>query len=40
MAAELRNSFWKIANSPRVFHPGALYRRRGIIRGLPGPPPT
>jgi hypothetical protein len=25
-AAELRNSFWKIANSPSVFHPEALYR--------------
>jgi hypothetical protein len=38
--AELRNSFWKIADSPRVFHPEALYRQRGIIRGLPGPPHT
>jgi hypothetical protein len=25
-AAELQNSFWKIADSPRVFHPEALYR--------------
>ena len=37
MAAELRNSFWKIAESPRVFRPEALYRRRGVVRGLPGP---
>jgi hypothetical protein len=28
-AAELRNSFWKIVESPRVFRPEALYRRRG-----------
>jgi hypothetical protein len=33
MAAELRNSFWKIAESFRVFLPEALYRRRGIVRG-------
>jgi hypothetical protein len=26
VAVELRNSFWKIADSPRVFHPEALYR--------------
>ena len=32
-AAELRNSFWKIADSPRVFRPEALYRRRGVVRG-------
>jgi hypothetical protein len=25
-AAELRNSFWKIADSSRVFRPEALYR--------------
>jgi hypothetical protein len=31
--AELRNSFWKIADSLRVFRPEALYRRRGIVRG-------
>jgi hypothetical protein len=36
--AELRNSFWKIADCFRVFRPEALYRRRGIIRGLPGLP--
>jgi hypothetical protein len=40
VAAELRNSFWKIADSPRVFCPEALYRRRGIVRGLPGAPHT
>jgi hypothetical protein len=33
MAAELRNSFWKIADSLRVFRPEALYRRRGDVRG-------
>jgi hypothetical protein len=26
VAAELRNSFWKFADSPRVFRPEALYR--------------
>jgi hypothetical protein len=31
-AAELRNSFWKIAESFRVFCPEASYRRRGDIR--------
>jgi hypothetical protein len=40
VAAELRNSFWKIADSPRVFRPEALYRRRGVVRGLPGAPHT
>jgi hypothetical protein len=40
VAAELRNCFWKIADSPRVFCPEALYRRRGVIRGLPGAPHT
>jgi hypothetical protein len=39
-AAELRNSFWKIADSLRVFCPEAFYRRRGIIRGQPGAPHT
>jgi hypothetical protein len=39
-AAELRDSFWKIADSPRVFRLEALYRQRGIVRGLPGAPPT
>jgi hypothetical protein len=31
-AAELRNSFWKFAASPRVFCPEASYRRRGVVR--------
>jgi hypothetical protein len=39
-AAELRNCFWKIADSPRVFRPEALYRRRGVVRGQPGSPHT
>jgi hypothetical protein len=39
-AVELRNYFWKIADSSRVFHPEASYRRRGIVRGLPGCPHT
>jgi hypothetical protein len=39
-AAELRNCFWKIADSPRVFRPKASYRRRGIVRGQPGAPHT
>jgi hypothetical protein len=39
-AAELRNCFWKIADSPRVFCPEALYRRRGVVRGQPGSPHT
>jgi hypothetical protein len=40
MAAELRNSFWKIAESSRVFRPEALYRRRGDVRSGPRPPHT
>jgi hypothetical protein len=40
VAAELRNSFWKFADSSRVFRPEALYRRRGVVRGLPGAPHT
>jgi hypothetical protein len=39
-AAELRNYFWKIADSFRVFRPEASYRQRGIIRGQPGVPHT
>jgi hypothetical protein len=39
-AAELRNCFWKIAESPRVFCPEASYRRRGVVRGQPGAPHT
>jgi hypothetical protein len=38
--AELRNCFWKIADSFRVFCPEASYRRRGIIRGQPVRPHT
>jgi hypothetical protein len=38
--AELRNSFWKFAESPRVFHPEVSYRRRGVVRGQPGAPHT
>jgi hypothetical protein len=38
MAAALRNYSGKNADSSRVFRPEALYRRRGIIRGLPGHP--
>jgi hypothetical protein len=34
--AELRNSFWKFADSPRVFCQEAFYRRRGIVRRRPG----
>jgi hypothetical protein len=40
VAAELRNCFWKIADSLRVLCPEALYRRRGVVRGLPGAPHT
>jgi hypothetical protein len=39
-AAELRNYFWKIAESFRVFRPEASYRRRGDVRGGPRPPHT
>jgi hypothetical protein len=35
-AAGLRNCSGKNADSPRVFCPEALYRRRGVVRGLPG----
>jgi hypothetical protein len=37
---ELRNCSGKIVDSPRVFCPEALYRRRGIVRGQPGAPHT
>jgi hypothetical protein len=40
VAAELRNSFWKFADSLRVFRPEALYRRRGVVRRQPGAPHT
>jgi hypothetical protein len=39
-AAELRNCFWKIADSFRVFRPEALYRQRGGVRSGPRPPHT
>jgi hypothetical protein len=39
-AAELQNFSGKNADSPRVFHPEALYRRRGVVRGLPRCPHT
>jgi hypothetical protein len=39
-AAELRNCSRKNADSFRVFCPEALYRRRGVVRGLPGRPHT
>jgi hypothetical protein len=39
-AAELQNSLWKIADPSRVFHIEALYRQRGVVRGLPGTPHT
>jgi hypothetical protein len=37
---ELRNCSRNFADSSRVFHLEALYRRRGVIRGLPGAPHT
>jgi hypothetical protein len=40
VAAELRNCFWKIAESFRVFRPEASYRQRGVMRGQPGAPHT
>jgi hypothetical protein len=40
VVAELWNSFWKIADSSRVFHPEASYRRRDIVRSGPRPPHT
>jgi hypothetical protein len=39
-AVELWNSFWKSADSFRVFRPEASYRRRGIVRRQPGAPHT
>jgi hypothetical protein len=35
---ELQNSSGNFADSFRVFSQEALYRRRGGVRGLPGPP--
>jgi hypothetical protein len=37
-AAELQNSFRKFADCFRVFRREALYRWRGSVRGLLGPP--
>jgi hypothetical protein len=39
-AAELRNCSGNFTDPLRVFCPEALYRRRGVVRGLPGPPHT
>jgi hypothetical protein len=39
-AAALRNCSGNFADSPRVFRLEALYRRRGVVRGLPGWPHT
>jgi hypothetical protein len=39
-AAVLRNCSGNFADSFRVFRPEALYRRRGVVRGLPGAPHT
>jgi hypothetical protein len=38
VAAELQNSFSKIADCFRVFHREASYRQRGVVRGGPGWP--
>jgi hypothetical protein len=38
VAAELRNCSGNFADPLRVFDPEALYRRRGVVRGLPGRP--
>jgi hypothetical protein len=38
--AEMGNSSGNFVDSFRVFCPEASYRRRGIVRGLPGPPHT
>jgi hypothetical protein len=39
-AAELRNCSGNFPDSFRVFHREATYRRRGVVRGLPGAPHT
>jgi hypothetical protein len=39
-AAALRNCSGNFADSPRVFRPEALYRRRGVVRSGPRPPHT
>jgi hypothetical protein len=38
VVAEMQNSSGNFTDSFRVFRPEALYRRRGIVRGLPGDP--
>jgi hypothetical protein len=40
VVAEMRNSSGNFVDSPRVFRLEASYRRRGVIRGRPGPSPT
>jgi hypothetical protein len=37
-AAELRNYSGNFADPSRVFPPEALYRRSGVVRGMPGRP--
>jgi hypothetical protein len=37
-AAELRNCSRIFTDSPRVFHPEATYKQRGIVRRQPGWP--
>jgi hypothetical protein len=37
---ELRNCSGNFTDSPMVFHPEALYRRRGVIRRRTGAPHT
>jgi hypothetical protein len=39
-AAALRNCSRNFADSPWVFRPEALYRRRGVVGGGPRPPHT
>jgi hypothetical protein len=39
-AAALRNCSGKNTDFLRDFRPEALYRRRGVVRGLPGRPHT
>jgi hypothetical protein len=40
MTTALWNCSRNFADSPRVFHPEASYRQRGIVRGQPGAPHT
>jgi hypothetical protein len=39
-AMELQNCSRNFADSSRFFRPEASYRRRGIVRGQQGAPPT